>query len=171
MLAEIEPGQSVEEVIAALRKMRENDASYDGRMFGMDFYASDDGQRAAEEAYLMFMWENRLDPTVFPSVVELEAEVVSMAARHLGGDAQTAGSFTSGGTESVLLAVKTARDKARAERGVKNANMVIPITGHPCFHKGLRPRTLKLGCLWPPNPLCFPGGLHPSDPPSRHCPS
>ena len=136
MLAEIEPGQSVEEVIAALRKKRENDASYDGRMFGMDFYASDDGQRAAEEAYLMFMWENRLDPTVFPSVVELEAEVVSMAARHLGGDAQTAGSFTSGGTESVLLAVKTARDKARAERGVKNANMVIPITGHPCFHKG-----------------------------------
>ncbi|MEO1266516.1 MAG: aspartate aminotransferase family protein [Myxococcota bacterium] len=136
MLTKMEAGQPVEAVLDALKAKRSNDASYDGRMFGMDFYASADGQQVAEAAYLMYMWENRLDPTVFPSVVELESEIIAMAASHLGGDATTVVSFTSGGTESVLLAVKTARDKARAERNIATPNMVLPLTAHPCFHKG-----------------------------------
>jgi glutamate/tyrosine decarboxylase-like PLP-dependent enzyme len=48
---------------------------------------------------------------------------------------EAAGSLTSGGTESILLAVKTARDRARAERGVTDPEMLLPVTAHPAFEK------------------------------------
>lgn len=73
----------------------------------------------AERAHSALTGVNGLDMTVFPSVVTLENEVVARAAALLGGgrDSGTAGTFTSGGTESCLLAVLTAREHARRTRG------------------------------------------------------
>jgi glutamate/tyrosine decarboxylase-like PLP-dependent enzyme len=73
---------------------------------------------------------NGLDPTVFPSLRTLENELVGWAARLLNGSAAV-GTVTSGGTESVLLAVQAARDAA----GSSAPNMVIPSTAHAAFHK------------------------------------
>ena len=67
--------------------------------------------------------------------MELENAVVSMAVAHLGGDEDCAGSFTSGGTESLILAVKTARDYAREVRGIARPNIILPTTAHAAFHK------------------------------------
>jgi sphinganine-1-phosphate aldolase len=69
-----------------------------------------------------------------------------MAAAHLRGDAEVCGNFTSGGTESIILAVKTARDRARALRpGIGEPEMVLPATAHAAFQKAghyldVRPR-------------------------------
>ena len=80
----------------------------------------------AARAYAEMLDVNGLDPTAFPSVVALENEVVGTAAALLGGGA---GIFTSGGTESCLLAVKAARDASG------RSEIVLPATAHPAFHK------------------------------------
>jgi len=75
----------------------------------------------------------------------MENEVIAMAARHLNGDADVVGNFTSGGTESIMLAVKAARDQAREQRpAIREPEIVLPETAHAAFQKaayylGLRP--------------------------------
>ncbi|MBO0511886.1 aspartate aminotransferase family protein [Streptomyces beijiangensis] len=101
-------------------------------------------EELAAEAAARFAGVNGLDMTVFPSVVALENDIVGRAARLLGGDTETAGTFTSGGTESCLLAVYTAREHARRTRGVEAPELVLPDTAHAAFHKaaalfGLKP--------------------------------
>jgi glutamate/tyrosine decarboxylase-like PLP-dependent enzyme len=72
----------------------------------------------------------------FPSLKRFEAEVVAMTASLLGGDEKAAGNMTSGGTESILMAVKTAREWARANHSAKTApEMILPETAHPAFEK------------------------------------
>ena len=93
-------------------------------------------ERVGKQAYLSYLTENALDPTVFPSCLILENQLVAIGAAHLGGDEDVAGNFTSGGTESILMAVKTARDRARALRPeITTPQMVLPVTAHAAFHK------------------------------------
>ena len=61
-----------------------------------------------------FMHDNALNPILFPSLKRFETETVAMVSHMLHGDAKCAGNVTSGGTESILMAVKTYRDRARA---------------------------------------------------------
>ncbi len=111
-------------------------------------YIYDPGQEARDllaRAYTLFLIENALDPTSFPSILRLETEVVRIVAELLRAPETAAGNFTSGGTESILLAVKAARDYARAMRpGLAEPEMVLPRTAHAAFHKaaaylGVRP--------------------------------
>lgn len=130
-------GSTSAEVLSQLVLKQERDVTWrDGKTLAYVFHATKEAEHLAEEAYRRFMWVNALDPTVFPSSLSLETEIVSMAATHLRGDDQVVGNFTSGGTESVMLAVKTARDHARVHRPhIKRPAMVLPVTAHPCFHK------------------------------------
>ncbi len=89
----------------------------------------------ASRAMTSYMWVNGLDPTVFPSLVRLENDVVDFAARLLSGDDQVVGTFTSGGTESCMLAVKAARDRMPH---VDHPEIVLPVTAHAAFHKAAR---------------------------------
>ncbi|MYW65002.1 aminotransferase class V-fold PLP-dependent enzyme [Streptomyces sp. SID8379] len=99
-------------------------------------YVYDSGLDGLEElanaAQAAFAGVNGLDMTAFPSVVELENDLVRRATELLGGGA---GTFTSGGTESCLLAVLTARQHARRVRGVTDPEIVLPDTAHAAFHK------------------------------------
>jgi len=132
-----ERGQGRDEVLEELKGYRDGDISWrDGKALAYVFHADEEAAAVGERAYQMYLWENALDPTIFPSLMRFETEIVAMAAHHLGGDDQVVGNFTSGGTESVLLAVKTARDYARANRpDLGRPHMVLPVTAHPCFHK------------------------------------
>ena len=91
-----------------------------------------DVDAVAHEALVAFADSNGLDPTAFPSLLRMENELVGFAADLLGAPSSVVGSVTSGGTESCLLAVKTARD-ARPE--VTRPNVVVPTTAHAAFHK------------------------------------
>ncbi|WP_333767217.1 pyridoxal phosphate-dependent decarboxylase family protein [Streptomyces sp. IBSBF 2435] len=100
---------------------------YDSGLAGLDDLAA--------RAHTAFAGVNGLDMTAFPSVVTLENDIVRRTAQLLGGGPGTAGTFTSGGTESCLLAVLTAREHAARTRGVTAPEIVLPQTAHAAFHK------------------------------------
>lgn len=130
-------GLSRDQIFSALEAYRANDMPWrDGRTWA---YVYDPGREAEEvikQAYMMYLSENALDPTVFPSLLRLENELVAMAAAHLHGDADVVGNFTSGGTESIILAVKAARDYARAKRPhITQPEILLPATAHAAFQK------------------------------------
>ena len=127
-------GLSPEQVLAQLADYRAGDLpARGGRTFAYVYDAGrPDIDKLAHDVYASMLDVNGLDPTVFPSLLRLENEVVGMTAAHLGGDDATVGSFTSGGTESILLAVKAARDGAS---GIEAPEIVLPVTAHAAFQK------------------------------------
>ena len=129
-------GQSAEAVAALVDAAGNGDLPWrEGKTFAYVYEGGRDVEAVAKAAYMRFLTENALDPTVYPSLLKFETEIVAMAIDHLRGDADCVGNFTSGGTESCLLAVKAARDFARATRGIANPHMVLPVTAHACFQK------------------------------------
>jgi glutamate/tyrosine decarboxylase-like PLP-dependent enzyme len=132
-----ERGAGRTQVIEALERFKQNDVPWrDGRTWAYVYDPGPDAERVIKEAYGLFLSENGLDPTAFPSALRMENELIAMAASHLKGDADVVGNFTSGGTESIILALKTARDWARAERAhVARPEVVLPETAHAAFQK------------------------------------
>ncbi|MEU6394474.1 aminotransferase class V-fold PLP-dependent enzyme [Streptomyces sp. NPDC046939] len=143
-------------LLARLAELRAGDLPvHGGRTMAYVYDSGLDGlEELANAAHAAFAGVNGLDMTAFPSVVALENDLVRRATALLGG---TAGTFTSGGTESCLLAVLTARQHARRTRGVSEPELILPETAHAAFHKaaelfGLRvvrvpvdPDTYKVG--------------------------
>ncbi len=139
-------GRSPEEIMATLRAFKAHDMDWQsGRVFAYVYQPDAATAAVVRDAYLLYLTENCLDPTTFPSTAKLESDVVRMLANLLHGDAEVVGNVTSGGTESILLAVKTARDWARAQRPhIAQPEMVLARTAHAAFHKaahylGVRP--------------------------------
>jgi glutamate/tyrosine decarboxylase-like PLP-dependent enzyme len=130
-------GRAKEDILSEMKAVQQNDVRWrQGRAFSLVFPAGPDIDELLKEAYTLFFSENGLNPTAFPSLRKFETEVVAMAASLLGGDEQTAGNMTSGGTESILMAVKTARDWGRLHKPLAQpAEMVLPVTAHPAFDK------------------------------------
>lgn len=138
-------GMSKEQVLGKLEDLRQNDVKWrNGKLFGGAFHVSNEMEDVVGDAFRMYMWDNALDPRDIQSVLQMERDVMSIAAAHLGGDDNVVGSFTSGGTESVLLAVKTARDWSRKHKPhITEPEIIIPITAHACFHKAAQYFGLK----------------------------
>lgn len=107
----------------------------EGRLPLHYYFASDEVSKIAEEAHLQFMAANALAPKAFPSCKRMENEVVSMVLGLLHGGANARGSMTSGGTESIILAVKAARDYASSRRLLSKPNIILPDSAHPAFEK------------------------------------
>ncbi|MHB8756948.1 MAG: aspartate aminotransferase family protein, partial [Bacillota bacterium] len=120
-----------------MRELKAGDADWrGGHTWSLVYHAGDEHTRVIQDAYNLFFMENALNPTAFPSLQRLENDVVAITAGLLGGDEESTGSMTSGGTESILLAVKTYRDWARAERPqITVPEMILPASAHPAFLK------------------------------------
>jgi glutamate/tyrosine decarboxylase-like PLP-dependent enzyme len=100
------------------------------------FHAGEDVLRVAKEAYALYQSENALGPLAFPSLQQMEQEVVGIGLGLLHAPPEARGSMTSGGTESILLAVKACRDEARARAvDTSGAEIVAPRSVHPAFDK------------------------------------
>ena len=130
-------GHEAEEVWQAMDDVGGSDAQWkDGRVWSLVFHPGDELSDFAKQAYLKYFSENALNPSAFPSLKRMETEVVSMTADLLGGDDEVAGNMTSGGTESILMAVKTAREWAAVHKPkVSRPEMVLPRSAHPAFEK------------------------------------
>ena len=116
--------------------MRTRDISWrQGRAFSLAYYAGDEAIKVAEEAYRSFSGENALSTDAFPSLRKIQSEVVAMTGSWLGANQDSAGFMTSGGTESILMAVKAARDRLRSERNINRPNIVLPTSAHAAFDK------------------------------------
>src|SRR5215212_8030353 len=115
-----EHGMSDAEIVEALTAKRARDARWqDGRTFGMVFDGGPEVREIADTVASMFLHENALNTAAFPSLGEIQSEVVGACAQLFHGD-DAAGFMTSGGTESILMAVKAARERGRHERGITN---------------------------------------------------
>jgi sphinganine-1-phosphate aldolase len=132
-----EKGIPRDQVLKELDGLHKNDADWKkGRTWSLVYYAGDEHADFLKAAYANYMSENGLSPVAFPSLKKFEAEVVSMTADMLGGDDKVAGTMTGGGTESILMAVKTYRDRAREKKpDIKVPEMVLPDSAHPAFEK------------------------------------
>jgi len=130
-------GMPREELLSTLHALKSDDTDWkNARAFSLIYNAGEDIKEFAEEAFSVFINENGLSPFAFPSLLKMETEMVSMTASLLGGDSETVGSMTSGGTESIMMAVKAARDFARTQRpSVQDPELVMPLSAHPAFNK------------------------------------
>jgi glutamate/tyrosine decarboxylase-like PLP-dependent enzyme len=129
-------GLGKDDIVATLRSMQADDARWrEGRTFGMVFDGGPEVHKVAEEVAAMFLHDNALNPGAFPSIARIQSDVVGMCAWLMHGGDGAAGFLTSGGTESILMAVKAARERGRAERGVTAPEMVVARSAHAAFHK------------------------------------
>ena len=126
-----------DEVVATLRSMQEGDVRWqEGRTFGMVYDAGPEVHEVIDAVAPLFIHENALNTNAFPSLGQIQRDVVGATADLLHGPETAAGFMTSGGTESILMAVKAAREKAREERGITSPNLVVAESAHAAFHKG-----------------------------------
>ncbi|MEZ4642124.1 MAG: aspartate aminotransferase family protein [Chloroflexota bacterium] len=130
-------GRSRPDILAHMQTLRQRDLNWqEGKVFSLVFYAGEEANQVIHDAYNLFFSENGLNPTAFPSLRQFETEVVGMSAALLGGDGQVVGNMTSGGTESILMTVLTAREWAKTHKPhVQQPEIVLPLSAHPAFAK------------------------------------
>ena len=139
-------GRSREDIMDTLETMKRGDLDWkSGRAFSLIYNAGQEVMDVGREAYSMFRSQNGLSPFAFPSLRTLEMEVIAMTAGILGGDAKVAGNMTTGGTESIFMAVKSARDQAREKKPhIKTPELIKPVTAHPAFNKSAHYLDIKV---------------------------
>lgn len=128
-------GRNADEVLEEMRRAAAGDADWkSGKTWSLVYNAGEDVIEVSRRAYDAFFSSNALNPMAFPSLRRFETEVLEIAADLLHGGREAAGSMTTGGTESILMALKTARDWGRAHRHGAN-EVVLPVSAHPAFDK------------------------------------
>ena len=129
-------GLSAEEVASAIEQATEHDVDWQGRMAaGVNYFVSDEVVEVAKMAYMAFFSTNALYQGYYPGLATMESEIIDFAADLLNGP-DACGSVTSGGSESILMGVKSARDRARVVHpAVSEPEMVVPASAHPAFWK------------------------------------
>ena len=133
-------GRDRDEIIQEMNaiKAREESRWRDGFVSGAVYNNDPTFIDFLNQVYAIHSQSNALHTDVWPSASKFEAEVVAMSAHMLGASQTTdkiCGSISSGGTESILLAMKVYRDWARDIKGITHPNIVAPTTAHPAFDK------------------------------------
>ncbi len=130
-------GIARKEVITLLTRLQRTEGKrwQRGRVSGAVYHGAPEHVRFATQAYALGSQSNPLHPDVWPSLLKMESEMVAMTGRMLGGSDTTRGAVTSGGTESILLAMKAYRDRARSQRGTQVPEAILPTTAHVAFDK------------------------------------
>ncbi|KAK4507154.1 hypothetical protein PRZ48_000888 [Zasmidium cellare] len=124
----------------------------DGRVSGAVYHGGAELSDLQTEAFKRFGVSNPIHPDVFPGVRKMEAEVVAMTLGVFNAPETGAGVTTSGGTESILMAVLSARQKAYHERGVREPEMILPNTAHTAFRKAGEYFKIKIHLVPCPEP-------------------
>jgi glutamate/tyrosine decarboxylase-like PLP-dependent enzyme len=143
-------GRSADEVLAELEALKSDDRDFrHGRVFGLVFHVDDDLDRVLTAAHDAYLWHNALNPNAFPSLRRMTNDILDTASALFSGGQAVAGFLSSGGTESILMAVKAAKARGRDERGVHDANVVLPMSAHAAFDKafdyfGVEPRRVDV---------------------------
>lgn len=133
-----EAGRPRDKVMGELVRMRDGDIDWrGGRTSAYVFSAGEDIRNLGKEAYNEYFTENALGARrAFPSVQRMEREVVGMGLELFHAPEGAAGNMTTGGTESIIMAVKTCRDWTRRRRGPRfRGTIVLPDSAHPAFEK------------------------------------
>ena len=138
-------GRDKDDIIAELTTMaaEENAKWQNGQVSGTFYHAGEAHLAFLNKVFALFSHENTIQFDMCPSMFKMESEIIAMTAKMLNGDAarqrnpedQVCGTVTSGGTGSILMAMKAYRDWARAEKGIRVPEIIMPHTAHPAFDK------------------------------------
>lgn len=142
-----------EEILAEMEEMRGGDAAWKkGKAWSLVYYAGEDHYDFIKQAHHLYFSENGLNPMAFASLKKMETEVVQMASSMLHGGDEAVGTMTSGGTESILMAVKASRERFKKKFHLPGATpeIIAPRTIHVAFEKaahyfGMKIRFAPLG--------------------------
>ncbi|KAL0678772.1 hypothetical protein Bca4012_006753 [Brassica carinata] len=140
------------QVLEKMETEKRNDPTWQGKCSGTVYIGGNESEghfTLINQACSMFAHTNPLHIDVFQSVVRFESEVVAMTAALLGSKEtvsgeQICGNMTSGGTESIVLAVKSSRDYMKSKKGIKRPEMIIPESGHSAYDKAAQYFNIKL---------------------------
>jgi glutamate/tyrosine decarboxylase-like PLP-dependent enzyme len=133
-----ETGRDRTEILHEMESMCDHEEMQwrDGFVSGAVYHGDQEHIDFLNKVYTIHSQSNPLHADVWPSTTKFEAEIVAMTAHMLSGDGQDiCGTLSSGGTESILLAMKTYRDWARETKGITKPEMIVPVTAHAAFDK------------------------------------
>lgn len=131
-------GQAKDDVLGELFRLKaDNVPTYGPRMFRPSYFAGEDVVEVAETAFMQFIKENWLyGRTSYPALGRFEDEILATLFELFNAPNDAGGILTSGGTESLILSAKIAREHARqAGRHAEPFNIVLPRTAHPALDK------------------------------------
>jgi len=144
------PEQGVDRntILGEMRTLRAHEDSRwkEGYVSGAVYHGDPEHIEFLNRVYALNSQSNPLHSDLWPSTTRFEAEVVAMTAHMLGAgsvsgsdpEQAVCGTVSSGGTESILLAMKAYRDRAREKKGIRSPEMVAPVTAHAAFDKAAR---------------------------------
>jgi sphinganine-1-phosphate aldolase len=132
-------GWSRDDIFRRMRELSAGDVDWRrGRTPLYVFKATDEIAAIGRDAFFEFFTENGLGgKRAFHGLKRMEDEVVAMGLTLLRAPPDAAGYFTTGGSESIVTAIKTCRDWARKARNRPQlrGNLVLPQSAHPAFTK------------------------------------
>jgi len=137
-------GLTAQQVVSRLSELQSKEPPWKGRCSGTVYMGDlkskkyDSHMKLLSQAYSMFAHTNPLHADRFPAVKVMEAEVVAMVADFVGGnvdETDVCGNVTTGGSESLLMAVKATRDYMKATRGIHQPELVMCESAHSAFDK------------------------------------
>jgi sphinganine-1-phosphate aldolase len=131
-------GTSSEEILQLMQEFKGGDIDWkNGKAFSLVYHVNDEHYDFLKKAHNMFFSENGLNPMAFKSLKNFEYETVRMSADLFHGDRNVVGMVSSGGTESLIMAIKTYRDRARKIKPwIRNPEIILPETAHSAMAKG-----------------------------------
>jgi len=135
--------QSILDELATMAS-EENRIADRGRVSGSIYHGDHDHYRFLTEAFRLFAHANVLQRDMYPSATKLEAEIVAMTAAMLHGSEHVCGVVTFGGTESLINPMLVYRDRGRAEKGISEPEVIIPVTAHVAIDKAAHLLGIKL---------------------------
>jgi sphinganine-1-phosphate aldolase len=150
-----EIGRDKEEIIREMATLKALEESRwrDGFVSGAVYHGDADHIDFLNRVYAINSQSNPLHADLWPSTTKFEAEIVSMTANMLGAkqienrahvEDEVCGVVSSGGTESILLAMKTYRDWARDQKKITRPEIIVPSTAHAAFDKAAQYFNIKL---------------------------
>ncbi len=141
-----EIGRDRTEILHEMEAMRKQEETHwkDGFVSGAVYHGDQEHIDFLNQVYALNSQSNPLHSDVWPSATKFEAEIVAMTGDMLGGFGQDIhGTVSSGGTESILLAMKAYRDWAREKKGITKPEMIIPVSAHAAFDKACQYFNIK----------------------------
>lgn len=139
-------GCSREDILREMEKLKSLEEAHwkDGKVSGAVYHGDQSHIDFVNRVYALHSQSNPLHADVFPATTKFEAEIVSMTGHMLNAPKGACGTVSSGGTESILLAMKTYRDWARETKGITEPEMIAPTTAHAAFDKAAQYFCIKM---------------------------
>ena len=138
-------GRNKSDILNELTQIAEEENAHwqTGRVSGTFYHAGKEHRAFLNKVFSLFSHENTIQFDLCPSMFKMESEIISMTANMLNAEAvgsvnaedHVCGTVTSGGTESILMAMMAYRNRACEKLGITTPEIIMPHTAHPAFDK------------------------------------